>query len=711
MRHFSEALGLGPRSVKLRHREFLFIRIFLPGESSVLLKMLILAFLLCQAQLVKFPFFCYHTKYMRDQVIELLQKVLGEMDIADISSFGLAQDKPLVTRPEDASHGDYATNVAMILAKSFVRQLTDQDKKPMEIAKEIQERIIKHQKASELPWLDRVEVASPGFINFFLSEASVINQLGQVLMEKDRFGMASAPVVTERKSDETPLKTRDKRGDGELASMNKGKTSLKISQNFRVTPASGEIAEKKIDRQDKAKRVMIEFSHPNTHKAFHIGHLRNITIGESIVRLLEAVGYEVIRANYQGDVGMHIAKALYALLYIPEHSSKVEHISLLSSEARMSVLGQAYAAGSKAYEEDEEAKKKIGEINKMIYAKDAEVYSLYQRTRKWSLDYFEAIYQRIGSHFDRYYFEGEVYESGKKIVLDGLKKRIFQESEGAIIFPGEKFGLHNRVFITSEGNTTYEGKEMGLASLEFGEYEPDLIIHVVGPEQAGYFQVVFEAIAQLYPQMRGKEYHLIYGWVKLKHGKMSSRSGNVVLGEWLLDEAKKEVYKILDQSIKKYSKEEQEIIAEKAAVAAVKYAFLKVSLKSEIAFDFAESVNLHGDSGPYLQYTYARCKSVLRKTGHIRRIRQIGLIRPMNAEENALARALAYFPEIVADAAKNFAPNTLCTYLFQLAQAFNLLYAKHEILKNDLRLTLTAATAQILKNGLYLLGIEVLEQM
>jgi len=254
MRHFSEALGLGPRSVKLRHREFLFIRIFLPGESSVLLKMLILAFLLCQAQLVKFPFFCYHTKYMRDQVIELLQKVLGEMDIADISSFGLAQDKPLVTRPEDASHGDYATNVAMILAKSFVRQLTDQDKKPMEIAKEIQERIIKHQKASELPWLDRVEVASPGFINFFLSEASVINQLGQVLIGGDRFGMASAPVVTERKSDETPLKTRDKRGDGELASMNKGKTSLKISQNFRVTPASGEIAEKKIGRQDKKTR-------------------------------------------------------------------------------------------------------------------------------------------------------------------------------------------------------------------------------------------------------------------------------------------------------------------------------------------------------------------------------------------------------------------------------------------------------------------------
>lgn len=238
---------------------------------------------------------------------------------------------------------------------------------------------------------------------------------------------------------------------------------------------------------------------------------------------------------------------------------------------------------------------------------------MYEETRQWSLDYFANIYERVGSHFDRYYFEGEVYESGKQYVLEGVKKGIFVESEGAIIFPGKKYNLHNRVFVTGEGNATYEGKDVGLARLQFDEYHPGIIIHVVGPEQASYFQVLFKALELVFPETAGREFHLIYGWVKLKEGKMSSRTGNVILGEWLLDEAKKEITKILDQTGSKYNKPQREEIAEKAAVAAVKYSFLRVATKQEIAFDLAESVSFEGDSGPYLQYTYARAKSVLRK--------------------------------------------------------------------------------------------------
>ena len=438
---------------------------------------------------------------------------------------------------------------------------------------------------------------------------------------------------------------------------------------------------------------------------------------------------------------------------------------------KVDFLGKAYVAGNKAYAENEEAKKDIGKINMQIYAKDLSVWDLYKTTRQWSLDYFETIYKRVGSHYDRYYFESEVYESGKKNVLNGLEKGIFIKSDGAIIFPGEKFGLHNRVFITSEVNATYEGKDMGLGPLQFSEYHPDLIIHVVGPEQASYFQVVFEALAQLFPETRGKEYHLIYGWVKLKHGKMSSRSGNVVLGEWLIEEAKEKIYNILEKSRSKDNKngqpasvrqladsgEAREEIAEKAAIAAVKYSFLKVSTQQQISFDIEESVSFEGDSGPYLQYTYARARSVLRKADTKREASSgkreennasspllslsggIGGVI-LNIEEKEVLRMLYKFPEIVSSAAVTYSPSVVCKYLYELASAFNTFYNKHSILgaakevqsskfkvqsneakglamkqfsneTTNFRLFLTAATAQVLKNGLYLLGIETLERM
>jgi arginyl-tRNA synthetase len=359
---------------------------------------------------------------------------------------------------------------------------------------------------------------------------------------------------------------------------------------------------------------MVEFAHPNTHKAFHIGHLRNITTGESLVRLLEATGHTVTRANYQGDVGMHIAKCLWAMMHLPECNP--DAVRGKEIHMRVEFLGKAYAAGSTRYETDESVKKETGEINKQIYAKDPAVYPLYQETRAWSLEYFEGIYKRVGTRYDRFYFESEFYEKGKAFVADGVKKGIFVESDGAIIFPGEKHGLHNRVFITKEGNATYEGKEIGLGRAQFDEYHPDLVMHVVGPEQAGYFQVLFAALARMFPDTEGKEYHKKYGWVKLKHGKMSSRTGQVVLGEWLLDEAKKSIYEILKQNKSEYTKEEQDDIAEKGAIAAVKYAFLRVGTDQEIAFDLKESVSFDGDSGPYLLYSYARCKSVLKKGGN-----------------------------------------------------------------------------------------------
>ncbi|HCS78111.1 TPA: arginine--tRNA ligase, partial [Patescibacteria group bacterium] len=283
---------------------------------------------------------------------------------------------------------------------------------------------------------------------------------------------------------------------------------------------------------------------------------------------------------------------------------------------------------------------------------------------------------------------------------------------------------------------TYEGKDMGLAPLQFNKYHPDLIIHIVGPEQAEYFKVVFEALYQLNPQMKNKQFHLIYGWVKLKHGKMSSRSGNVVLGEWLIDTAKTEIYNILQNSKSNYSKEDQELISEKCAIAAVKYSFLRVSTQQEISFDIDASVNFEGDSGPYLLYSYARAKSVLRKATQqtvisdqktaldlVSTLKHIDLKNiSLTTEEREILRRLMYFPEIVNEAAGGYTPSLICNYLFELAQSFNLFYAKHSILgtahdnkineqTRQFRVALTSATAQVFKKGLYLLGVDVLEKM
>jgi arginyl-tRNA synthetase len=566
---------------------------------------------------------------IKQQIKQLVKEACDALQIP------IEVDTVVVDYPADAKHGDYSTNVALIVAKRMVGRPS-----PMEVAEMLLDELSKKKNSI----IERVEVARPGFLNFWVRDEVFISTL---------------------KSFDSVI-------------------SLKTSLT--------------------GKKYLVEFAHPNTHKAFHIGHLRNITTGESIVRLLEAVGVTVVRANYQGDVGMHIAKCLYGILYNPEFA--IENAGTGVKE-RVSFLGKAYATGSTAYEEDAVVKKKIGEINKKIYAKDSSILALYQITRQWSLDYFETIYKRVGSHFDRYYFESEVYISGKDIVQKGLDRRIFEKSDNAIIFRGSQYGLHDRVFITGEGNPTYEGKEMGLGPLQFRENNPDLIMHVVGPEQAGYFQVVFEALAQLDPKTRGKEYHLVYGWVKLKHGKMSSRTGKVILGEWLIDEAKKKI-------IEKYAVSPE--IAEQIAVSAVKYSFLKVGLGQEIAFDLDESISFEGNSGPYLQYTYVRTQSVLRKV----KSPQPPLSRGgsvCGVEEREVLRLLVRFPEVVEEAAMRYAPNIVCTYLFELAQAFNVFYQKNQILKAEdegvraFRLELTKATGKVLKDGLRLLGIQAPKRM
>ncbi len=635
---------------------------------------------------------------MKQQITELLKDIFNEMGVQDV--------EPVVDVPEDPAHGEYTTNVAMRLTKTL-------KKPPMEIALSVKEAIMnqqsaisqksphhniyqKDQKASVkealseiLQAIDRVEVVPPGFINFFLTEAKLSSELVELLKEKEVYGTGH------------------------------------LKNTYRVT---------------------VEFTDPNPFKEFHIGHLYSNSVGEAISRLLESQGHVVRRVNYQGDVGMHVAKVLYGLFLYEDCDTEMEKVGKGSLTGKAQFLGKAYAAGARAFEEDEKAAEEMKKLNKFGFIaaqrmwqqekgvrlvvnyrgnedidedKLARVAKIYEMGRAWSLAYFETIYARLGTTFSGYYFESAVGQRGIQIVRDHINDGVFEESEGAIVYRGEKKGLHTRVFVNQLGLPTYEAKELGLAPTKYDDWPYDRSLIITGNEINEYFKVLLSALGEVSPSLALKTRHIGHGMVKKSDGsKMSSRSGDVLTGEGLLDEVKESIYTLLDKNKSNYTKKERGEIAEKAAVAAVKYSLLRVSLPSDVAFDPEKSVSFDGDSGPYLQYTYARCKSVLRKAKKqkSKKAESFPLTLDasrftLNPEERSVARLILYFPDVVSDAAKNYAPNTLCTYLFKLAASYNLFYAKHVILPSSFRLSLTAATSQVLKNGLYLLGIETLEQM
>lgn len=599
---------------------------------------------------------------IKQQLLEDLKRAAKDL--------GLPADDIVVSIPKNPLFGDYTTNMALQLSK--LESLKNKQT-PTEIANKIVDRL--QLTVDNKDYLEKIAIAGGGFINFFMKN--------EVLLEN-------------------------------ISKVNK-------LENSKILVSS---------RNSQSKRVMVEFAHPNTHKSFHIGHLRNISTGESVVRLLEAVGMEVIRANYEGDVGMHIAKAIYALMHISPFKDEVGKIAGIHE--RVQLLGKAYAAGSKAFEEVEDAKKTIKDINFLVYASAQrfqqekgteqsstdyvkfvegradevdQVFNFWKETRQWSLDYFETIYRRVSTHFDRYYFESECL-SGVDFAKEAVKKGVLKMSDGAIIFDAKPYGLDTRVFVNNLGLPTYEAKELALAEKEFSEFgELDKLIHVVGPEQSSFFKVTFK-VEELLDIQKGQQFHLAYGWVRLKHGKMSSRTGDVVLGEWLLDEAKSQ--------IKKEFPEMDTETLEKVAVGAVKYSMLKFSTSSEISFSFEDSISLEGDSGPYIQYTYARAKSVLRSADYAY---QEGVkVTDLENEERSILQKIEYLEEMVLEAAGNFSPNIIAGYLIDLARIFNLFYQKHRIInasqdKKDFRLALTYAVASVLKQGLYLLGIEAPERM
>ena len=457
----------------------------------------------------------------------------------------------------------------------------------------------------------------------------------------------------------------------------------------------------------KGQKIMVEYTDPNPFKEFHIGHLMDNAIGESVARIIEASGAQVKKANWQGDVGMHVASAVWGIL-----DSGLSVDSMNPND-----LGKAYAHGATRAKEDENVKKEIGEINKHIFTRDdANINHVYDTGRQISLDYFETIYKRLGTKFDYYFFESKEGIEGKLMVEAHLDDGIFEKSEGAIIFRGEKYALHTRVFINSNGLPTYEAKELGLNKKKF-EIEPDLSKSIIfsANEISEYFKVLLKVMSLILPEVAEKTVHMPHGMLKLPTGKMSSRTGDVITAERLIGEVKEKVLEKLKD--REYSKDEKESISEVVAVGAIKYSILRQSIGGDIIFDFDKSLSFEGDSGPYLQYSYVRAKSVLEKAkiSQGETLKNFPKVSPW--ETTKVEKLLYRFPEVIERAGREYAPHYIVTYLTELASAFNSFYGNAKIIdesdpsRSDYKLSLTSAVSHVLKNGLNLLGIKVPEKM
>ena len=472
--------------------------------------------------------------------------------------------------------------------------------------------------------------------------------------------------------------------------------------------------------QYKDQTVICEFSDPNPFKVLHVGHLYTSIVGDSIARLFEYAGAKVIRANFGGDVGLHVAKTMYVLRDKSPEELTIEDIA------------KCYIEGTAAYEDDESAKAEITKLNKEIYQINADkthgtpVAELYWRGRELSYTYFQHFYDSIGIKFDRYYPESSVANLGLTIVKEQLDKGVYEQSDGAVIFNGGKFGLHTRVFINKEGVPTYETKDIGLIFTKWQDYHFDKSIVITGSEQLDYMKVVLKSVEQYAPELVERTTHLIHGIVKLPGGvKMSSRKGNFLKAVDVLD--------MVRTALKQEYNSEDEIVS----LAATKYAFLKYKMGGNIIFDPEESVKMTGNSGPYLLYSCVRAKKILARSSvndannaQRANVRDNGsgiASEPRNdgrersgsrvrivASERDLIKKLLEYAGILDDAVSEMAPHKLANYLYELAQSFSRFYENCEVIGSNqetARLHLVETYLGTMTHGLSLLGIEIPESM
>ena len=560
---------------------------------------------------------------MQGKIKKYIEEILKELELPQVDFD--------VELPKDISNGDFSTNISLILSKQAGQN-------PRQIA----EQILNQFQIKSFQEFSKIEIAGPGFINFYLS--------------KEYFETEIAKPIS------------------------------------------------KIETQYTNKKIITEYTDPNPFKQFHIGHLMSNTIGESVSRLYELGGAEVTRVCYQGDIGPHVAKCIWGMMQQSDAFPQDQD----SIQDKMKYLGDSYVYGSNQYEDNEQTQQEIKEINKKLFEKsDQELQIYYDKGRQWSLEYFETIYKKLGTEFRHYFFESETFVIGKKIVEENIGS-IFEKSEesDAIIYKGEKDGLHTRVFINSQGLPTYEAKELGLAFEKEKLQTFDTSVVVTASEQADYFKVLLHVISKINLDVAKKMKHVTHGMMQFADGKMSSRKGNVITADTLLEQIEEKVKeKIADRD---YTEEEKKEIIEAVAISALKYSILKQTPGKNIVFDFEKSISFEGDSGPYIQYAYTRAQSILAKVGGVNDISK-------NLKDTyTIEKLLVRFESVVTRAINELAPQLVANYLVDLAGEFNSWYANERIIgdeNEEYKLLITKKVAEVLKSGLHVLGIKVTGKM
>lgn len=585
---------------------------------------------------------------------------------AALERLGLS-GSPDFSHPAVESHGDVATNIALQLYGSLGAEQKSQYSSPRQLAEAIADEV----KSSED--VDRIEVAGPGFINIFFSNKALLEEVQRIVVDGDKYGSSD---------------------------------------------------------WGKGKLWLIEHTSPNPNKAMHLGHLRNNVLGMSLANIWEFLGVSVVRDAVDNNRGIAIAKLMWGFLRFAGQTSRASELSgsdlldywydhreewltpELAGKRPDRFMDELYAKASEDFK-NPEVEQTVRQMVVDWENHDAKNWALWETVLDYVYEGQRQTLDRLGSKWDKVWHEHEHYESGKQFVQQGLEKGVFQQLEdGAILTNLEEFGLPDTIVQKSDGTSLYITQDLALTNLKKQQFHPDKLFWVIGPEQSLALKQMFAVCEQLGIGKVEDFTHIPYGYMSIKgQGKMSSRLGNVIYIDELIDSAKAAVLEKMDQD---RVGQEVEQTAEAIAVGAVKYSILKVGRMTNTAFDFETSLALDGDSGPYLQYTHARCHSVLKdaeivwsEDTHIQ----------LQPEEQAVVRWLYRFPEIVMQAGQEYSPSDIAGFLFLLAQRFNAFYNQHSILNAEdeitrqFRLLLTAATAQVLANGLSLLGIEPVERM
>ncbi len=520
---------------------------------------------------------------------------------------------------------------------------------PVEIAREIKEELEKE--ASDD--FEKIEVAGPGFLNFKMAAKYFAKVLLNAEKNKETFGLS-------------------KIGEG--------------------------------------KKVMIEFGQPNTHKAFHVGHLKSAISGLSLVRLYEAIGYKVIKVNYYGDVGMHVAKATWGVkdLGFPEE------IEIWNAHEKMKWINTAYVHGAKKFGEDKDVEASIRKLNIEIYNKSGEDFELYEKIKNWSLEHLDLVFKKLGVEYDKQYPESEVFAEGIKVV-EAHQDDLFIKSDGAWIYEGKKDGLTNWVFLTGEGNATYSAKDLALGLRKFKEFNPDLSIITTSIEQIDYFRAVIHCLETINPDIKDRYVHVPFGWLLVNGKKTSSRKGVEATGMEVIDQAEKLAKEKISERATLEGNEKE--VIEKVALAGLKFLILSHEFHNNINYDPDDFIKLEGFSGPFVLYSSVRAKSILSKLDQKDLTKNDLQNVQLKEEEVILIKKLMQFPELLLEAANKRAPHLLCRYLYELSKNFNLFYDKCSI-KNEkdeeiraFRALLVGFVVGVFEKGLRGLGIDVPEKM